>query len=254
MTHDLQPLNPAQLEVLGRALHPERVATRNQGGQRLSYLEAWDVKAHLIRIFGYGGFSSEVLSADLAFQIAPGDGGSNNWDVGYRVLLRLTIHQLGAVYTEAAIGTAHLPQIGEAHDMAIKTAESDALKRCAVNLGTQFGLSLYDNGRTSDVVATRGFAAPLYPLRSESDQAPPPPAEEEAPPPRQPSEAALKAVEALREIAGIAENGERITTVAAAKATYSEVLSEVVEVQGKEITVGRLADLVAAGQFTRASA
>jgi hypothetical protein len=26
------------------------------------------------------------------------------------------------------------------------------LKRCAINLGTQFGLSLYDNGSTSDVV------------------------------------------------------------------------------------------------------
>jgi hypothetical protein len=36
--------------------------------------------------------------------------------------------------------------------MAVKTAESDALKRCAVNLGTQFGLSLYQNGATVDVV------------------------------------------------------------------------------------------------------
>lgn len=36
--------------------------------------------------------------------------------------------------------------------MAIKTAESDALKRAAINLGTQFGLSLYDNGSMKDVV------------------------------------------------------------------------------------------------------
>ena len=41
---------------------------------------------------------------------------------------------------------------GEAHDMAIKTAESDALKRAAINLGTQFGLSLYDEGSMKDVV------------------------------------------------------------------------------------------------------
>jgi hypothetical protein len=36
--------------------------------------------------------------------------------------------------------------------MAIKTAESDAIKRAAINLGTQFGLSLYNNGSTKDVV------------------------------------------------------------------------------------------------------
>jgi hypothetical protein len=36
--------------------------------------------------------------------------------------------------------------------MALKTAESDALKRAAIYLGTQFGLSLYKNGETADVV------------------------------------------------------------------------------------------------------
>jgi hypothetical protein len=42
--------------------------------------------------------------------------------------------------------------IGEHHDNAVKTAASDALKRCAINLGTQFGLSLYDDGSLADVV------------------------------------------------------------------------------------------------------
>jgi hypothetical protein len=41
---------------------------------------------------------------------------------------------------------------GDLHDNAIKTAASDGLKRCAINLGTQFGLSLYDNGSRTDVV------------------------------------------------------------------------------------------------------
>lgn len=38
--------------------------------------------------------------------------------------------------------------------MAVKTAESDALKRAAINLGTQFGLSLYNDGSLADVVHT----------------------------------------------------------------------------------------------------
>jgi DNA recombination protein Rad52 len=142
-------LNPRQQEILLKGLNPQRISQRKGGGGRaLSYLEAWDVKAHLIRVFGFGGFSSDVLTADLMFE----DQNGNNWNVGYKVLLRLRIHDLDATYTEAAVGSATLPQRGEAHDMAVKTAESDALKRAAINLGDQFGLSLYNNGSTAPVV------------------------------------------------------------------------------------------------------
>ena len=87
-------------------------------------------------------------STDLAYA----EKGERNWEVGYRVIGRLTIHATGATYTEAAVGMANLPDVGEAHDMAVKTAESDAFKRAAINLGDQFGLSLYKNGQTSPVV------------------------------------------------------------------------------------------------------
>jgi len=155
-------LNPRQQEILLKGLNPNRISQRKGGGGRsLSYLEAWDVKAHLIRVFGFGGFSSDVLTADLAYEDQVG----NNWNVGYKVVLRLTLHGIhstvnqqheitdhDATYTEAAVGSASLPQRGEAHDMAVKTAESDALKRAAINLGDQFGLSLYNNGSTAPVV------------------------------------------------------------------------------------------------------
>jgi recombination DNA repair RAD52 pathway protein len=138
-----------QYEQLLRPLHETRVAQRSGGGGRsLSYLEAWDVKAHLIRIFGFGGWDWEVQESSLAFE----EKGEKNWAVAYKVTGRLHIHDLNCTYTEAAIGSAQLPQRGEAHDMAIKTAESDAIKRAAINLGTQFGLSLYNNGSLRDVV------------------------------------------------------------------------------------------------------
>jgi hypothetical protein len=141
-----------QYEQLLKPLNASRVARRQQAGISLSYLEAWDVKAHLIRIFGFGGWSADVLKAELAFEEQDE---KKRWNVGYRVLMRLAINLSEhdyATYTEAAVGSATLPQRGEAHDMAIKTAESDALKRAAINLGTQFGLSLYDNGSLKDVV------------------------------------------------------------------------------------------------------
>jgi recombination DNA repair RAD52 pathway protein len=143
------PLTPEQYEQLMKPLHPSRVAKRAGGGGRtLSYLEAWDVKAHLIRIFGFGAWSADVIESSLAYEEKNG----NNWSVGYKVVLRLSIPSLDCTYTEAAVGSAQLPQRGEAHDMAIKTAESDCLKRAAINLGTQFGLSLYDDGNMNDVV------------------------------------------------------------------------------------------------------
>lgn len=142
-------LTQEQYEQLMKPLNPSRIAQRQGGGGRsLSYLEAWDVKAHLIRIFGFGGWSWDVISVEQAFEQDTG----GKWNVGYRVAGRLTIPILDCSYTEAAVGSATLPQRGEAHDMAVKTAESDAVKRAAINLGTQFGLSLYNNGDTKDVV------------------------------------------------------------------------------------------------------
>lgn len=138
-----------QHEILLKGIKPTRIAKRQGGGGKsLSYLEAWDVKAHLIRIFGFGEWSWDVLSADLMFEQDTG----GKFNVGYKVVGQLRIHATGATYTEAAVGSSTLGQRGEAHDMAVKTAESDALKRAAINLGDQFGLSLYNNGAVAPVV------------------------------------------------------------------------------------------------------
>lgn len=164
-------LTTKQFDQLMKPLHPSRVAKRTQSGRQLSYLEVWDVRAHLIRLFNFGGWSFDVVSAELAYE----EKGEKNWEVGYKVVGRLTIHGISpdsgdTTYTEAAVGPANLPNRGEAHDMAIKTAESDALKRCAMNLGTQFGLSLYDDGRTTDVVkGVVGHSGPIGPTTNAAD-------------------------------------------------------------------------------------
>jgi recombination DNA repair RAD52 pathway protein len=142
-------LNDTQYEQLLKPLNSARVAKRSGGGRQLSYLEAWDVKAHLNRIFGFLNWSADVQDSVLAFEEKNEKG---QWHVGYKVTLTLSFPRHICTYTESAVGFASLPSRGEAHDMAIKTAESDALKRAAINLGTQFGLSLYNNGATADVI------------------------------------------------------------------------------------------------------
>lgn len=268
-------LTPEQQRILMMPLNKARVSQR-QG--KFSYLEAWDVKAHLIRIFGFGGFSAEVQSAELMFQIPPGEPAaeSRNWDVGYKVILRLEIPQLGCTYTEAAVGSAHLPDIGEAHDMAIKTAESDALKRCAINLGTQFGLSLYSDGSLQDVVGVAGIPQPLVgpemaPSDSEAVKVPVSESEtamietEVILEPDLPTlgEAIATVVEtlgagvdsdtwvaSLRTYAKEPDSGKRILGVAGLKAAATpDLLRTTTTVNGTTMTLGMLADKVAAGAF-----
>lgn len=182
-THPITPLTDTQLGKLASDLHPDRVAKLDKGRTKLSYLEAWDVKATLIRIFGFGGFSAEADLCEIVriednvpktdWQVPPGgskkekvtlpieftpDGkqvfGTANFRVTVRLRVKLTIHQLGAVYAEWAAASQTGPDVGEVTDFAIKTAESDALKRAAIYLGSQFGLSLYNDGATRDVVGT----------------------------------------------------------------------------------------------------
>lgn len=149
-------LTPQQYEVLLRGINANRVSM--EGGK--SHLEAWDVRRTLIRIFGFGGFKIEN-KFDLIFkhiaapgEIVYGNGGTNKkpaYTVVYSCETALTIFNpdgsVGAYFEDAATGDgANMPTFQAAADFAIKTAASQALKRCAVNLGDQFGLSLYNKG------------------------------------------------------------------------------------------------------------
>lgn len=168
-------LTEPQIRALGAPwIQGSRVKILNKN----SYLQAWDVKAHLIKIFGWGGFSTEVIETKVVQireyaagtlgqverfdvkqngQVVKAKGDPRTPQAIVMVTMRLTLHNIGpvgqdVVFTESATGVNSQWDIGEAVDTAMKTAESDALKRCAIMLGTQFGLSLYNAGNLTDVV------------------------------------------------------------------------------------------------------
>ena len=172
------PLTEDQLRILMSPLNPSRVQSRKQGGSSLSYLAAWDVKATLIRVFGFGGFSSELTQAAILReeQVENSRKTGHNWKVTAQATVKLTVPQLNAVYSETAIAGSSQPDYTESADMALKSAESDALKRAAIFLGTQFGLSLYDNGSTNEVIRT--VVAPGQEYWNGQRQAPAEPQEE----------------------------------------------------------------------------
>jgi hypothetical protein len=160
-----------QVGFLLQPINNNRV--RNLRG--MSHLEAWDVRRQLIRIFGFEGFTIETLSLDLVSEREMKQGGRSRWTIVYRAQVRLTVKATDGsaltMFEDAAAGDAiNQPSVGDAHDLAMKTALSQALKRCAVNLGDQFGLSLYNDG-SRDAVVMRSLAYMGAPV-PESEDAP----------------------------------------------------------------------------------
>lgn len=149
-------LTAEQVQALLRPINQRRVLRDNKG---MTHVSQQDVRAHLTRMFGFGGWSTEVLDLTLVRE-APGigkDGKDKGWAVTYRCTLRLTIRdpqgQEVASYDDVATGTSpNLPTLGDAHDFACKVAVSMALKRAATNLGDGFGLSLYNKGQLAPLV------------------------------------------------------------------------------------------------------
>lgn len=146
-------LDEMQLDALMLSIHESRVKHRRQGSAELSYVEAYDVRSMLIRIFGFGGFSIETLEAKIvSIERANPETNSGNYNVTTQAHVRLMIPALAAVYAEVAAAQQTGPRLGDVLDFSLKTAVSDATKRCAVNLGTQFGLSLYNDGSLDECV------------------------------------------------------------------------------------------------------
>lgn len=149
-------LRQEQVDKLLAPIKPHRVHV----AQQQSHVPAYDVIAHLTRIFGWGGWSNEILSLDLVSErIVPDEKNPDKvrcW-VTYRCVMRLVIFdpdgQQVCSFDDAATGSAqNMPTVGDAHDFACKNAVSYAIKRCAKNLGDQFGLSLYNRGQTDALV------------------------------------------------------------------------------------------------------
>lgn len=156
--HTLTPLTTTQRAMLLADLQEARVQSRSApggGNKKMSYLAAWDVRRTLIRVFGFGGWTNTIEEAKIIkveTDVPKRNGGTTPFRVTAQVTTGLYIHQTGAIYTGVAAASQAGSDIGEVADFAIKTADSDAFKRAAMNLGTQFGLSLYNNGQTQDVV------------------------------------------------------------------------------------------------------
>lgn len=155
-----------QIEQLLKPINPARIKTAEhvQG----SFIEGWDVIAHLSRIFGPLNWDKEVKSLWLISEDETENARTHKpqYTATYGATVRLTVREAvrdtvpslihGSsvkVSEDSATGTGSNQKTkADAHDMAVKTAVTDALKRAAKDLGNQFGLSLYNKGSAASVL------------------------------------------------------------------------------------------------------
>jgi hypothetical protein len=157
-------LDPDQIQQLLRWIDPRRVISDMHGHATVA---AQDVRAHLTRIFGYSGWRHEVADRELMFveEITVDGVGTGKWAACYRVEVTLEVYnrrgELVTRHREGNMSTEYGRYKGPVMQRAYTSAISLALKRAAVALGDQFGLSLYNGGALRGVVgAVLGHSVP----------------------------------------------------------------------------------------------
>lgn len=141
-------MNPEIKALLEQPLDQARVKHRDAGrGQKVPYLEGYDIIDAANRIFGFDGWSYEVESAGIAstFTIQRQRDNKQVQVTLTQYEARVKVTALGVTRKDVGLSLTDSDR-AEAHDTAYKGAVTDALKRALRTFGAQFGNDLYDKG------------------------------------------------------------------------------------------------------------
>jgi len=149
--HSAQPsgFSHEQLAALAAPLDRAKVRQREQGRGKVAYLEGWQVIAEANRIFGFDGWQRQTIAVRCVSQAerAIGREQKPGWGVTYTARVRVTVTAGGRpplIREGSGAGHGIDVDLGQAHESALKEAETDAMKRALMTFGNPFGLALYD--------------------------------------------------------------------------------------------------------------
>jgi hypothetical protein len=151
-------LRDTQVRQLKAKLEGKHVKTRKANGTDLHYVEGWHVIAEANRIFGYDAWDRRTLNSHCVWSGASGASCSAAYTAKVRVSVRagdITIVREGS-----GTGEGRAPTPGQAHELALKGAETDATKRALATFGNPFGLALYDREQVGVRKARNEKASP----------------------------------------------------------------------------------------------
>jgi hypothetical protein len=147
----------AQIAALSAPLDRALVSSREQGRSKVNYLQSWVVISEANRIFGFDGWQRQTLFSRCIAQAerligARGAGREqkSGWGVTYIARVRITVSAgIHDLLIREGTGASHGidPDLGLAHESAVKKAETGAMKRALMTFGNPFGLALYDKSQ-----------------------------------------------------------------------------------------------------------
>ena len=164
--------SPSQLKKLTGKLDRSHVQTRSVEGRQLDYIEGWFALSEANAIFGFANWDRETVHFERLFERVRGE--MTTCAYSARVRIRVRAGENTILREGTGCGTASARNAADAHERAIKAAETDATKRALATFGNRFGLCLYDkeqagvsepSSRTLEVVCPDGqiFAGSLSP-------------------------------------------------------------------------------------------
>lgn len=161
------PFTDKQAKALRSKLAHHHVKTRSSNGGTIAYVEGWHVISEANRIFGFDCWDRSTLSPKCI---------STTLQQGqticfYSTRVRITVRAGDGIIIREGIGTGtgRSPSPEAAHEIALKSAETDATKRALATFGNPFGLALYNKEqsgvtRQRDCNKSGSEAPPTYDL------------------------------------------------------------------------------------------
>ncbi len=131
-----------QVKALSSKLSAKYVRTRQSAGKTLSYIEGWHAIAEANRIFGYDAWDRQTMTMKCVWEGLWKNRNACSYIARVRVRVRAGDAEICREGCGSGHGSGATP--GEAHESAIKEAETDAMKRALTTFGNPFGLALYD--------------------------------------------------------------------------------------------------------------
>ncbi|KAJ7697598.1 hypothetical protein B0H17DRAFT_978569 [Mycena rosella] len=162
---------------LNQKLGPEFISQRPGpgGGPKLTYAEGWKVINVANEVFGFEGWSSNIVSLTTDYMDYNEE--TRRYNVGVAAVMRVTLKE-GVFHEDVGYGMIeNAKSKGMALDKCKKEAVTDGLKRTLRTFGNVMGNCLYDKQYTAEIVKikvppTKLEKGELYRLPEFSDKPP----------------------------------------------------------------------------------
>lgn len=128
-------------KLLNKKLAPEYISYR-QGFNRMNvpYVEGWTVISLANQIFGFDGWSSQILKMEIDYC----DNIDSKWTLGIFCIVRISLKD-GTYKEDVGFGSSeNQKRKSDAFEKARKEAATDALKRALRQYGNSLGNCCYD--------------------------------------------------------------------------------------------------------------